>query len=200
MVESTSPLHLCRHLPLHGLEAAYDGQCSAEKDVIMARLPVGFLVALTMVVAARANQMPKYGVTVTAEKGVDFSTLRTYTWRRAQPSSIKAIDAQIVAAIDRELAALGMTTAASGKSQVIVSYSSLTRTDVDLKGKENSKGLLPEYTVGTLVVVLVDAVSEQRLLRMRIDLPIDTKPDELEAAINRAVSQMFAEYPTRRRR
>jgi hypothetical protein len=169
----------------------------------MARLRVGLLIVLIVligVVPALAGQTTKYGVTVTAEKGVDFSALQTYSWRRAQPASLKTIDDQIVAAIDRELGALGMTKEASGRSQVIVSYSSLTRTDVDLKGQTNGKGLLPEYTVGMLVVVIVDAVTERRLLRLRADVPIDTTADELESEINRAVSLMFAKYPLRRRK
>ena len=164
----------------------------------MTRLMIGLVLAA--VSAGAARQMPTYGVQVTAEKNVDFAAFHTYSWRRAQPSALKTIDAQIVGAVDRELAALGMTKAASGSSDVVVMYSSLTRTDVDLKGKTDSKGLLPQYWVGTLVVDFADPISDRRLLRLRLDLPIETEPAQLEAAINRGVALMFAEYPTRRRK
>jgi Domain of unknown function (DUF4136) len=158
------------------------------------------LFALAATAGMAANQTTKYGVTVNAEKNVDFSKFQTYSWTRTQPSPDKTIDAQIVAAIDRELAALGMKKVESGPKDVLVTYSSLTRTDVNLKGKTDSKGLLPQYWVGTLVVAFFDPASNRRLLQMRTDLPIETQPDQLEAAIGRAATMMFAEYPTRKRK
>ena len=146
-----------------------------------------------------AGQTTKYGVTVTAEKKVDFGSFHTYTWRRAQPSWDKTIDAQIVAAIDREMSALGMTKVESAPADVFVGYGSLSRTDVDLKGKEDAKGLLPQYSVGTLVVTFHNS-GNREVLKMRVDLPIDTKPGELEGSINKAVAMLFAEYPTRTRK
>lgn len=156
--------------------------------------------AFVAVFASIPASQGKYGVTVTAEKNVDFGAIRTYEWRRAQPSSDKTIDAQITAAIDKELLALGMTKAASGSPDVHVAYFSLSRTDVDLKGKKDAKGLFPQYWVGTLIVTFNEPTTSRRLLRMRVDLPIDIQPDQLEAAISHAASAMFAEYPTRRRK
>jgi hypothetical protein len=165
----------------------------------MNRLLIAAMVLATAAVPAAA-QKPKYGVQVTAEKGVDFAKFRTYTWTRAQPSPDKTVDAQITAAVDRELAALGMTKAASGPGDVQVSYFSLSRTDVDVEGKKDAKGLLPQYWVGTLVVAMNEPASNLRVLRMRVDLPIDIQPNQLESAINHAAELMFAEYPTRKRK
>ena len=156
--------------------------------------------AIGTMAAAVAGQMPKYGVTVNAEKNVDFSKFTTYTWTPGQPSAVKAIDTQIVGAVDRELAALGMTKAASGKGDVLVSYYSLTRTDVDLKAKADSNGVKPQYSVGTLMVALLEPDSRRRLLRLRADKPIDTEAAKLEAAINSAVTELFERYPTRTRK
>jgi hypothetical protein len=161
----------------------------------MNRLIVTCIVAAA--VAGVAAQNPKYGVTVTAEKDVDFARFRTYSWMPGQPSAIKAIDTQIVAAVDRELAALKMTKAASGPGDVVVSYFSLTRSDVDLKAKPDALGARPGYAVGTLSVVMLDPPSRRRLLQLRVDQPIDTQPEQLEATINAAVAEMFAKYPTR---
>src|SRR5512133_3343382 len=99
----------------------------------MRPLVVGSVLIAALVAVASA-QMPKYGVTVTADKGVDYSKFKTYSWTKGQPANAQTIDAQIVAAVDRELAGLGMTKAASNPD-VLVTYYSVSRTDVDVKAK-----------------------------------------------------------------
>jgi Domain of unknown function (DUF4136) len=154
----------------------------------------------TSLTAAPAGQlpMPKYGVTVTADKHVDFTKFKTYSWTSAQPSADKQIDARVVAAVDRELGLLGMTKATSGPGDVLATYYSLSRTDVNVKAKADSEGRLPQYSVGTLVVALLDPESRQRLLRLRVDEPLDIDPAKLDATIDGAVAALFAKYPTRR--
>ena len=58
-------------------------------------------------VGVLAGQMPTYGVTVEAEKNVDFAKFKTYSWTAGQPSPIKTIDTQVMAAVDSERRALG---------------------------------------------------------------------------------------------
>jgi hypothetical protein len=157
----------------------------------------GVLCAAIVSVLSGQTPMPKYGVTVEAEKKVNFAAFKSYSWTRGQPSPDRTVDAQIVAAVDRELGRLGMTKAASGTGDVLATYFSLTRTDVDLRGKPDEKGLRPQYSVGTLSVALLEPESRRRLLRMRLDTPIDTEPAKLEAAINSGVAEMFEKYPTR---
>jgi Domain of unknown function (DUF4136) len=148
-------------------------------------------------VVASAGQMPKYGVTVTVDKKVDFATFKTYSWTKGQPSALKQVDAEIMAAVDHELAGLGMTKAASGPGDVMVAYYSLTRTDVDLTGKEDA-AKLPQYQVGTLMVAFLDPASRARIVRMRIDKPItEANSAKLKPEIDEAVSEIFAKYPTR---
>src|SRR6185295_5545896 len=100
----------------------------------MKRLIVGTCLCVAMS-AGLAGQKPKYGVTVTAEKNVDFAKFTTYSWTQGQPSAVKAIDAQVKTAVDRELGALGMTKVTSGTGDVLAAYYSLSRTDVNLKEK-----------------------------------------------------------------
>jgi hypothetical protein len=152
---------------------------------------------MAVVPAPRAAQPRSYGVTVTAEKGVDFTGFKTYSWTAGRPSSIKTIDAQIVAAVDRELDALGMTKVDTGSPDVLVTYSSLSRTDVDTKAKPDEKGMRPEFAVGMLTVALLDPSARRPLLQLRADKPIDTDTAGLAAAIDAAVAEMFAKYPTR---
>ena len=161
----------------------------------------GFIasVGICAVVSAAAAQMPKYGVTVTADKKVNYAAFKTYSWTAGQPSAVKAIDAQVIAAVDRELQALGMTKATSGPGDVLAAYYSLTRTDTNVKAKPDAQGQRPQYSVGTLVVALLDPADRHRLLRLRIDKPIEADPAQLESAINSAVAALFAEYPTRRK-
>lgn len=165
----------------------------------MKRFIVG-MVLCVMTGGALAAQMPTYGASVTVAKNVDPAAFKTYTWTKGGPSTIKTVDAQIVSAVDKELAALGMSKAASGKPDVLVTYFSVKRTDVDLKAKPDSAGALPQYPVGTLLVALLDPGTRKRLIQLRTDKPIDVDPAKLDAAINSAVAEMFAKYPTRQKK
>jgi len=163
----------------------------------MKRLIVGIGICGVLITGA-AGQTPKYGVTVKAEKNVDFAKFKTYSWTTGQPSADKTIDARVIAAVDRELGALGLTKLASGPGDVLAAYYSLSRTDVNLKGKADAKGSLPQYAVGTLMVALLDPGSRQRLLQLRADQPLESDPAKLGATIDDVVTTLFAEYPTRR--
>jgi hypothetical protein len=165
----------------------------------MKQLSVGLVLCATMT-AALVGQTPKYGATVAAEKNVQFARFKTYSWTKGQPSFDKTVDAQIVAAVDRELNALGMTRATSGPGDVLAAYYSVSRTDVAVKAKPDAAGARPQQAVGTLMVALLDPVSRRRLLRLRVDRPIGAEPDKFEATINAAVAEMFALYPTRDRK
>jgi hypothetical protein len=156
-------------------------------------------VLLSVAVAAVAAQ--QYGVTVTPAKNVDFAKFKSYSWSKTQPARLKSVDEQIVAAIDRELKDLGMAKAASGPGDVLVTYRSLQRTDVDVKAKGDAAGIKPELSVGTLVVDLLEPGTQRQFLRMRLDKPMDAAdPAKLESAINTGVAEMFAKYPTRQKK
>jgi hypothetical protein len=142
-----------------------------------------------------AGQQPKYGVSVKAAKPAVLAKARTYIWTKSQPSFDKDIDRQIVAAVDRELNARGLTKVAAAPSDVVVTYASLSRTDVDLKAKTPKGSAAPEYAVGTLVVDLRDPANRESFFRVRMDTPIDKDPVKREAAINEAVAAMFEKYP-----
>jgi len=146
--------------------------------------------------SAASAQEKKYGVTVMEASAAPLATAKTYLWTASQPSPDKAVDALIVAAIDRELAALGLTKVASGKSDLTVAYISQRRTEVDLKAKA-APGGAPEYAVGTLVIDVRDAAGRTPLFRARLDQPLDTAPALAEATIQAAVKALFEKYPTR---
>ena len=146
-------------------------------------------------------QTPKYGVVVNVDdKKADFASFKTYAWQRGQASFDKAIDSQIVAAVDDELAKLGLAKGTGDAVDVLVTYASTNRTDVDLKGKADASGVRPKYRVGTLVVALLNPKTRNRLLRLRVDQPIDAEPEVLQATIRNVVTQMFEHYPTRQKK
>lgn len=159
------------------------------------------VLALTCALAAQglasAGQMPKYGVTVKASKPAALAKATTYSWTISQPSPIKSVDVQIIAAVDRQLAALGLARATSGLGDLVATYASVRRTDVDLKAKNQKDGSRPQYAVGTLVVDLRDPATKQPLFRVRMDTPITLEPEKAGEAIDAAVTAMFEKYPVR---
>ena len=137
---------------------------------------------------------PKYGVKVIESKPAELAKAKTYVWTVGRPAFDKKTDALIVAAVDRELAARGLTKLPAGPSDVSVTYASVGRTDVDVKNPAKD-GASRELAVGTLVVDLNDPSSRQVLFRVRLDTPIDPDPATFEATINGAVAAMFEKYP-----
>lgn len=150
--------------------------------------------------APLAAQMPKYGVTVKADEKTDFAKFKTYTWEHGWQAYDKTVNLEILAAIDRELTAVGLTKKASGPSDLIVTYAALRRIDVDINAKDAVEGQRRQYDVGSLVVLLLEPDSRKELFRGRVDQPIELDaPEKSRAAIDAAVAEMFAKYPTKRK-
>ena len=143
---------------------------------------------------AQFKPQTTYGVTVSESKPDALANVKTYTWTKGQPSPDKAVDAQIVAAVDRELKALGLTKLATGRGDAEVSYASQRRTDADVTQKPSATGTLPTYSVGVLVVQMRDAAG-QMLFNAKVNSPIDTDAAKLEATINAVTTSLFEKYP-----
>ena len=137
---------------------------------------------------------PKYGVTIRTVNRGALAQAKTYEWTESQPSLDKSVDALIVAAVDRELAARGLAKLASGRADIEVTYRSLNRTDVTAT-KDRKDGAFREFAVGTLVVDLTDSTNRQLLFGVRMDTPIERNPATIETTINDAVKAMFEKYP-----
>jgi len=147
--------------------------------------------------ALPASGQTKYGATVTPDKATDFTKIKTYVWQPGWDANDRKAHAQIVAAVDRELKALGLERKASGPSDVIVKYASLRRIDVDLTAKPVADQARRQIDVGSLVVLMLDPASSKELLRARVDKQIELDPAQAETIINSAVAELFAQYPTR---
>ena len=141
---------------------------------------------------------PKYGVTSTADKSTDFTKFKTYVWRTGWDASGK-VHQQIVAAVDREMKALGYEKKAAGPSDVIVQYAAVRRIDVDVNTKATGTDAARGQTdVGTLDIRLLKPGSNDQLWRARIDKPLETTdPAKVGEIVDGAVKELFAQYPTR---
>ena len=142
-----------------------------------------------------AGAQVKYGVVVQTVKSAELAKARTYVWTVTRPSFDKTIDAQIVAAVDRELSARGFTKRPSGPSDVTVTYASVSRTDIDLKTSPRD-GVPNQSAVGTLTVDLSNPTTRELLFRVRVDTPIDKNSAALESVIDASVKAMFEKYPS----
>jgi hypothetical protein len=156
-----------------------------------------FLLALVLLGTqfAVAGQT-KYGVTVRTIKPAELAKVKTYAWRTNQPSFIKNVNDAIVAAIDRELTARGLTKVASGQNDVLVTYASNSRTDVDTRNNAATTGAGREFDVGVLSIDLTSVANNDLLFRVRVDTPIERDAAALEMTINSSVKAMFEKYPS----
>jgi hypothetical protein len=159
------------------------------------------LAALCGIPSELSAQITKYGVTVDVVNAAALSKVRTYSFVPGQPAYDKVVDQQIISALDREMTARAMTKVAEAeRPDVLVTYLSLRRTDVDLKSKPiGQEGTRRQYPVGTLVVAVLDPVDRQKkLFNVRVDKPLDLDPATFEATINDAVAAIFAKYPQKK--
>ena len=155
------------------------------------------VILLSVCAAPGAFAQTKYGVTIEESNAPVLSKASTYSFVPGQPAYDKAIDQLIIDAIDRELTARGVKKVTSGPSDIVVTYLSVRRTDVDLKSKPSSAdGTLREYPVGTLVVLVTDPVDRQkRLFAARSDKPLDLNPATYEATVKTVTASIFEKYP-----
>jgi len=109
--------------------------------------------------------------------------------------AIKLGSGLITDAVERELTARGISKAAPGGGDVLVSYSAFGRSEVDLNATPMADGTRREQSIGTLTVDLRDAVSREVLFRARVDTPIETDRATIETAITAAVAAVFEKYP-----
>jgi hypothetical protein len=171
----------------------------------MKQLSIGCL-AVVLAVGAVAAQKQQYGVTVTADRTADFRAYKSYVWDSKSMAVLdKNVHQQVVDAVDRELKSLGLdkrppaAAGASAPADVVVAYATQRRTDIDTSGNL-PPGKMPEYTVGTLVVVMRESANDKEVFRARVKKPIELTPDKIKVIIDDVVAEMFAQYPTRTRK
>ncbi|HUK34387.1 MAG TPA: DUF4136 domain-containing protein, partial [Vicinamibacterales bacterium] len=139
----------------------------------------------------------KYRVQATMDPQADFSKITTYSWLPSHIVADQEADGFIVAAIDRELQAAGLTLTDSDSSDVVVTYAAYSRTDVNVNAKEIDKDVRPSYPVGILIVRMLVPKTLRQVLELRAVTPF-AQP-ELRSVIDQTVQAMFKRYPRRSR-
>ncbi len=163
-------------------------------------MKIAVAACLLLVVLAAPVAAQTYGVTVTADKATDFTRFKTYSWDGGGwPALNEAVRTQIVAAVDRELAALGLQKKDAGPADVVVTYATVRRTDVDLTSKaaQDNKAGGNRHEVGTLVVIMMEPATRKQIFRARGDKPIEPDAEKIKPVVDGTVAEMFAKYPTR---
>jgi len=157
------------------------------------------MVALTLL-APQAKS--KQGVESTAAKGKDFAAFHTYTWDKGHEAYNPEAHKLIVAAIDKEMAGLGLTRADGTAADVMIRYHSLVATVVDFKSLQKAPvkakdGSDKTSQLGTLVVEMVDRGRKQLWAAKTQETVETTDMSAFGQAIGPVVARLFATYPTR---
>jgi hypothetical protein len=149
------------------------------------------------------------------EKTANFAGFRTYAHKQGTPVGQSLIDDRIVAAIDAQLAAKGLTAAAS--PDVFVVYHMAFDKEKDISTYSSGAGGYGAYgwgwgggwgggtsttqvrdiLVGTLVIDMADAHKGQLVWRGMGVKEVNTQanPEKRDKSINQAVEKIFKNYP-----
>jgi len=156
----------------------------------------GLVVLLT--IGGCALKPGAYAIVSTVDEQTDFVAFRTYAWAPGWPAYDETQHEQIVAAVNRELAARHLTESADGHADVTVTYGVLRREDVDLSAAGHAPDRnLPTFPVITLVVRMREADTRRELFSVRADTPVQSV-QTAATAIEDQIVQMFERYPERK--
>lgn len=174
------------------------------------------LVALTLPVTAQAQK-----IHVTYDKSLNFSGFKTYAWAPRSAVAHPMLAADIVGAIEDELAARGLRKVDSKPDLIVQVYGSI---DSDSTFYSNDPlymgtGGVPPFdpsmtgpafvgdwgnsTVtihkGDLVVDLIQASAKKLVWRgMAMQNISSQNPEKLMSEVNNAISKMFKDYPVKK--
>ena len=175
------------------------------------------LAALLLVPAVAMAQKTTYDF----DKTEDFSQNKTYVLKEGTPVGQQLIDDRIVAAIESQLAAKGLTKA-TGEPDVVVVYHVAFDKQKDIStfssgygggygpygygwgggwGGGTTSTQVRDILVGTLVIDMADAAKKQVVWRGMGVKEVDTtaKPDKRDKSINKAVEKIFKNFPPKQK-
>ena len=158
--------------------------------------------ALALMATAAAAQ----DVTYDYDKSANFSAYKTYAWVEGRNLKDELNHKRIVAAVDAQLAAKGLTKVEPGANpDVLVAYSVSIGQDVQISGY--APGYRPaarwgsarteRILVGALGVEIVDTKTKTAVWRAiaQKDLDENASPEKREKNLNKATAKMFEKYP-----
>ena len=168
--------------------------------------------AILMIPALAAAQKTSYDF----DKSEDFTKFKTYALKDGTKVGQKLIDDRIVAAIQAELKAKGLTESANPDVVVVYHVAFDQEKDISTFSSGYGGGYGPygygwgggwgggttstqvrNITVGTLVIDIADAGKKQVVWRGMGVKEVETqaKPEKRDKSINEAVKKIFKNYP-----
>lgn len=169
--------------------------------------------ALALMPALAAAQK----ITYDFDKTAPFATYHKYSWKQGTPTNNALIDNRLIAAIEEQLAAKGMTKD-DNDPDVFVLFHMAFDQQKDISsystgpmyggygygwgggwGATSTNVRVREILVGTLAVDLIDAKKKEVVWRGLGTKEIDTnaKPEKRDSNIKKAVAKIFKNYPPR---
>ena len=148
------------------------------------------------------------------DRRVNFSQYRTYGWKEGTPAGEHFFDRRVVASIDAQLAAKGLTKETLNPDLYVLyhvglgvqrSVNGFVTAGAGIYGWGGGPGALDvrlnELAMGTLVIDIADA-SKQELVWRGVatqELDVDMKPEKRDAAIAKAIDKILKNYPPKAR-
>jgi|SRR5687768_2582235 len=134
------------------------------------------------------------------DKKTNFAELDTYSWSGGARALNAEADRLVVAAFEKEMAALGFKQVASG-ADVTLSYYNVTSNDVDMKKLDEATragGPAPTKMRARMLVVMRAPATRAELWTAITREYVE--PDELAATVQRVAERLFATYPGKKPR
>jgi len=139
------------------------------------------------------------------DHSANFGSYKTYSWTKVETAN-SIWDARVKDAVDKELAAKGLTQVPSGGDVSLVAIET-TRTEQQLNTYYNGFGgrrfggfgdattTVDRYKVGTLVVDMFDAGSKNLIWRSSASDTLSGNPEKNTKNLDKGVQKMFSHYP-----
>ena len=146
-------------------------------------------------------------VTYDYDKTANFSGIKTYAWDGGSNVGDPLNHKRIVAAVDSQLAAKGLTKVdAAANPDVIVAYKAALTEDLEVNGTgygryaglgRNGTARVQRVYTGTLFIGMFDAETRGLVWRGTASrqLDLDASPEEREKHLKKATEKLFKKYP-----
>jgi hypothetical protein len=179
----------------------------------MQKRTVIFALAVLLVPVLVLGQKTSYDY----EKSANFAAFKTYAHKEGTPVGQQLIDARIVAAIDAQLAAKGLTKSESNPDLAVIYHMAFDKQkDISTFSSGYGGGYGPygygwgggwaggttstqvrDILIGSLVIDMADVAKKQLVWRGMGTKEVNTQanPEKRDKSINEAVKKIFKNYP-----
>jgi hypothetical protein len=168
--------------------------------------------ALVCAIAAAAlvSACASYGVRTDYDPAAQFEGLRTYQWMEIQQTDDPRVDNEllkrrIMGAVDGELASKGLSRSDTAPDLLVVYHAAVQRViDIDTytrgygyRRRAYSQTYVREYDVGTLIIDLIQAETQQLVWRGsgQARLHERTTPAERDQRVRDVVAAILKDFP-----